>query len=145
MHRLVVTGEADLGIGDHRHVNAKVRAPVVMHVDMLGHDGPGLQPHEAAAAPSAVQLGHDLFDVAATFKRLGGFHRSSEIVVHRAANTDQRDRSIPVKLPRMLHPGALRKGGDFARQGFRAKPDGQFQERLLNSHSLRFLWEINVI
>ena len=33
-------GERDVGIGDHWNVNTKVRAPIVMNVDVLGYLGP---------------------------------------------------------------------------------------------------------
>ena len=51
--------ERDAGVGDDGDVNADMRPPVIMDVDMGRHDGAGAKPHQAAASPDAAQLLHE--------------------------------------------------------------------------------------
>jgi hypothetical protein len=108
VHRLFAADEADVVIRHHRHVHARVLAPVVIRVGVHRRFGIAVDAHQARAAPHRVKRRQHLAQVRAAIEMRRRAHRSAHVVVHRiAVHRDQRQRAVAgmsfgVRTPRVF-------------------------------------------
>src|SRR6185312_15306317 len=118
----------------NRDVDAPMRAPVIMAVDVKRHFTARAQTHEAAAAPDAADLAHDLLDVGHCEKLRRGSHLAVEIVGWPPAGRHQPDGFIAFEARWVRNPRGFWKGADLALQRRRIELQRQLQERVGETH-----------
>ena len=127
VHLLGAALEPHRGLGDDRHVNAHVVAPIVVRIDVRRDLGVSGQAHQARTAPGGAEDVENLHEIRAGQQVWGGPHGASARIVRRVpAGGDQRQGVVARELHGMRSPGALRDRGHFI-----GEADGVEQDRQL--------------
>src|SRR5688572_13973932 len=109
MDGLVTASEQHARVSDYGDVNAQMRAPVIVNVDVRRDFPACSKAHEAAAAPNAANLGHDLPYVIAAIEAIRGGHGAIDGVAVLACRGDQAHGLVANEARRVRGPCGRRK------------------------------------
>ena len=84
-------------VGDHRNVQPKVRAPIIMVSMCEGTSAPAASPINRLRPQTPPISRHDLLDIGAKAELLGRAHGPAEFIGLLSTRADQRTASLPTK------------------------------------------------
>ncbi len=134
VHRLPVTVECHLRLGEDRDVQPNPRVPVVVDIGVLGDTRSRRETHQPRAAPDHAKAREGLAQVRHAREPTRRQHLSVDGLRLAAAHADQPRRAVAGHAVGMRRPGLRRKGRDLGLQAADVEEYGQLEEGARQPH-----------